>query len=130
MKKSPLAEKALEKRKALAAPEGEAATFKWVCPSCGAKPTEHGKGDCRDRDSSHCNGFLCDCYDETADNHGATLKDACPCAHCWHCGWEGTFPKKPKGLAPWEKSALDAGWMPPEARIKELGMVVTKEKKG
>jgi hypothetical protein len=31
---------------------------------------------------------------------------------------------KPKGLAPWEKKALDAGWTMPEARAKEL-----KEKK-
>lgn len=131
MKKSSLAEKALEKRKASAAPAGEVATFKWACPKCGAEPMKHGKGGCRDHATmGRCNGFLCDCSsEETMDDHGATLKNACPCAHCYHCDWEGSFPKKPKGLASWEKSALDAGWMPPESRIKELGMVVTKEKK-
>jgi hypothetical protein len=29
-------------------------------------------------------------------------------------------PVRPKGLQPWEKKALDAGWTPPPSRAKEL----------
>lgn len=67
-------------------------------------------------------GFICDCEEDTGPDHGMTLSDTCPTATCYHCGWSGTFPPKPKGLQAWEKKALDAGWTMPEARAKELGV--------
>lgn len=95
---------------------------KWACPNCGAEPEKHGKGGeekCLARGGG-CSGFLCDCSDTGSEGHG-TFADPCPESYCYHCRWGGVFPPKPKGLLPWEKKALEAGWTPPSARQKELG---------
>lgn len=96
------------------------------CPKCGAKPQKHGSGACQDNPND-CEGFICECGDYLdnlvaveKEDHGETFSNPCHFAHCYHCGWGGTFPKKPKGLLPWEKKALEAGWTPSEARKKEL----------
>lgn len=99
---------------------------KWACPQCGSEPEKHGKGGASkcdyDRHGS-CVGFLCECDDHDSDrDHGMTFSDPCPNANCYHCGWGGEFPVKPKGIQPWEKKALEAGWVMPEARRKELGL--------
>lgn len=99
--------------------------IEFKCPKCGAKPDEHGKGGqdkCRSyRDQ--CSGFICECEDDDgSENHGQSFEDICTTALCHHCGWHGKFPVKPKGLSPWEKKALDEGWVPPESRRKELGL--------
>lgn len=103
--------------------------IEFKCPKCNAPPNEHGKGGtdkCKDlqgrRNDSGCNGLLCECDDDGGEGHGESFENPCPEAHCYHCGWGGTFPVKPKGLQAWEKKALDAGWTPPEARKKELGL--------
>ena len=105
----------------------KAIKIEWRCPKCGADANQHGKGGkekCQERHSGHesCNGFLCECDGDTGDHHGESFADPCIEARCHHCGWAGTFPEKPKGLQAWEKKALDAGWTPPEARQKELGL--------
>ena len=99
--------------------------FEWACPKCGAKANAHGRGECRDPVGTACSGFLCEIDDcdpirREESEHGESLANACKSARCWHCGWAGDFPKKPKGLASWEKTALDAGWTPPAARAAEL----------
>lgn len=101
--------------------------IKWACPKCGADANKHGKGGrekCKDRHGSNdaCNGLLCECDAEENDTHGESFETPCTNAVCHHCGWEGTFPAKPKGLQAWEKRALEAGWTPPEARKKDLGL--------
>jgi hypothetical protein len=73
-------------------------------------------------------GFICDCDWETGPEHGESYQDPCEEAYCYHCGWGGTFPEKPKGLQSWEKKALDAGWTMPEARMAELGLATEKKK--
>ena len=98
--------------------------IEFKCPKCNALPNEHGKGGaekCIDRHGS-CMGFICDCSKDTGENHGESFEDSCPEANCYHCGWGGTFPIKPKGLQAWEKKALDAGWAMPDKRKKELGL--------
>lgn len=101
---------------------------KWACPKCGADANKHGKGGgekCKDRFGTmrECSGFICECDDEmNMDDHGESFATPCTNAVCYHCGWEGTFPIPPKGLEPWEKKALAAGWAPPEKRKKELGL--------
>lgn len=100
-------------------------TIEWFCPRCHAGPDEHGKGLCASvarRGGESCQGFLCECDGETTKEHGTTYADACPEATCHHCGWGGTFPKKPKGLQAWERKALDAGWAMPAARRREVGL--------
>lgn len=100
--------------------------IEWKCPKCQAPANEHGKGGrekCEyDQGGADCQGLLCECDHDTGEDHGASFKDPCPNANCYHCGWGGTFPVKPKGLQAWEKKALDAGWSMPEARRKELGL--------
>lgn len=97
--------------------------MKWACPKCGAVANEHGKGECQDEQGhTGCLGFICECEGDQANDHGESFSDPCKYANCYHCGWGGTFPKKPNGLATWEKKALDAGWKMPEARAKELGL--------
>jgi hypothetical protein len=106
--------------------------FEWKCPKCSAPANNHGEGGrerCDDRmsRSGPCFGFLCECIDNgrcesTGLNHGEVLSDPCKEAHCFHCGWVGTFPKPPKKAQDWEKKALAAGWAPPPARAKELGV--------
>jgi hypothetical protein len=96
--------------------------FPWACPKCGAGAGEHGKGG-EDGCISHhdtCDGLICECPEDSMDGHGEYLDDPCPCANCYHCGWGGKLPKKPKGLAAWEVKALEAGWAAPEARAKEI----------
>jgi len=103
----------------------------WACPKCGATPDEHGKGgrdSCEYLDNvlssgqKNCGGFICECDEDGSDDeHGTSFEHPCTNAVCYHCGWNGKFPKKPKGLHAWEKKALDAGWIPPEQRRKELG---------
>lgn len=90
--------------------------IKWECPKCSARPNHHGKGGasrCRYTDGllKACNGFLCECEDD--EEHVGSYANPCPEANCYHCGWGGKFPTKPKGIQPWERKALDAGWMPP-----------------
>ena len=103
----------------------------WACPECGAKWNEHGKDGaegCKDRwaPDGTCQGLVCECEDNqrsgSAPDHGETFSDVCRNAVCYHCGWEGSLPRKPKGLQAWEKKALDAGWLPPPKRATELGM--------
>ena len=94
--------------------------FTWVCPKCSAPANEHGKRVCIEREGN-CMGFICDCDEDTGEHHGEVLSDPCTNANCYHCGWGGTFPVKPKGLQAWEKKAMEAGWSPPEKRRKELG---------
>lgn len=102
-------------------------SFKFECPKCGAPSHEHGKGGldgCMNEDL-HCEGLICDCNLIDAplselDDHGSSLNNPCTEANCYHCGWGGTVPVKPKGLQAWEKKALEAGWKMPEAREKEL----------
>jgi hypothetical protein len=97
------------------------ASVKWACAKCGAEANGHGKGDCLE--SGRCIGFICECDHETDESHGVSFADVCHNARwCYHCGWEGSFPRRPKGLQAWEKKALEAGWTPTEARRKELGL--------
>ena len=97
---------------------------KWACPGCGAKPGKHGKGECRrirgSAFSETCTGFVCECDDDSDDKNHGTLASPCCNAHCYHCAFDGTFPKPPKGLQAWEKKALEAGWVMPAKRKKEL----------
>ncbi len=98
---------------------------KWACPRCTAPANNHGKGGeekCMNRHSGACSGFICDCDEDTTKDHGVTFDDPCPQANCYHCGWGGEFPAKPTGLKPWEKKALEAGWVMPAQRMKELGL--------
>ena len=98
----------------------------WACPKCQAPANKHGKGGadcCRGHHgSSGCSGFICECDDEGDGGHGASFDNVCSEAHCYHCGWSGTFPVKPKGLEAWEKKALEAGWQPPTERARQLGL--------
>lgn len=103
--------------------------FDFVCPKCGATPHKHGKGGvekCIDRHAQQaCEGLICECdpqefSDCENEDHGQTFVNMCTQANCYHCGWGGTVPKKPKGLQAWEKKALDAGWSPPAERAREL----------
>lgn len=72
---------------------------KWACPKCGADAGKHGKGgrdECQYARGSltECGGFICECDDDGGGTHGTTLKDPCPQANCYHCGWGGTYPTK------------------------------------
>ncbi len=101
---------------------------KFECPKCGAVPHKHGKGGadrCNEGSYSDCEGLICECDSEECprseeEDHGLALSNPCTNANCYHCGWGGTVPLKPKGLLPWEKKALEAGWTMPAARKKEL----------
>ena len=100
--------------------------LKFVCPECGAPPHKHGKGGknkCQSEGA--CDGFICDCDprdcpESEEKDHGTSFTNRCTTAVCHHCGWGGTVPRKPKNLAPWEKTAIAAGWTPPEKRLKEI----------
>lgn len=94
--------------------------MEWKCPKCGADPDGHGtkgpaKKVCRDR---NCMGFICECDPDVSTSgdadHGQTLAKACKGANCHCCGWGGTFPKLPGKMPAWAKTALAAGWTPPE----------------
>jgi hypothetical protein len=104
----------------------------WKCPKCGALPDKCGNGPCKSKGaiSSSCEGFLCNCddfgADSCADDHGESFENVCHNAACSHCGWWGKFPQRPKGILPWEKKALDAGWTPPQTRANELGLAEKK----
>lgn len=93
--------------------------FVWKCPACGALANDHRGAkpseNCRSS-ADRCMGFICECDGDTPEVHGTVMSDRCRNANCYHCGWGGTFPKTPKGLAPWEKTALAAGWTPPKER--------------
>jgi len=96
------------------------------CPKCGAEPQEHGKGRCLNDDRT-CDGLICECSSEEFPeseeaDHGESFTNLCTNANCYHCGWGGKVPQKPKGLQAWEKKALDAGWTMPVDRAKELGL--------
>lgn len=104
----------------------------WKCPQCGAGHNAHGRGECKspsfDR-ASACDGLVCECWEDGvgeeisgAEDHGLSFSNPCIHASCYHCGWGGCMPVKPKGLQPWEKKALEAGWSPPSKRKKELGI--------
>lgn len=100
----------------------------WACPKCGADANEHGKGGedkcfhttLHGRAAGACMGFICDCDGESGPDHGESYDDPCPEARCYHCDWNGTFPKPLKGLQAWEKKALEAGWSMPAERSAEL----------
>lgn len=98
--------------------------IKFQCPKCTARPNEHGVGACAERGKflGRCPGFICECDSPTSDepDHGQSFTNLCSEAVCFHCGWSGTFPVKPKSLLAWEKKALDAGWKMPPARAAEL----------
>jgi hypothetical protein len=106
---------------------------KWACPKCSATPNSHGKGGreaCKQslKSSFGCEGFICECDGLPSFDHGETYADPCRNAVCHNCGWFGVFPRRPKGLTPWEKKALEAGWTPPAARAAELGIVALETK--
>lgn len=97
------------------------------CLKCGAGPQKHGKGKCLAGEGRECEGLICECEDydnplTDAEDHGESFENKCASANCYHCGWGGTVPAKPKGAQKWEKQALDAGWTPPPGRAKELGL--------
>lgn len=99
--------------------------LEFKCPKCGAVPHEHGKKECLN-EGEECEGIICECDpdevpDQELEDHGTTFENPCIEANCYHCGWGGSLPVKPKGLQAWEKKALEAGWAPPAARKKELG---------
>lgn len=105
----------------------------WKCPKCGAAPEEHGKGG-KEKcvwapHSDICLGFICHCDDDGTSGHGESLANRCPAAVCHHCDWYGKFPVIPRGLQPWEKKALEAGWVMPEARKKELMVEPNRRKR-
>ena len=62
----------------------------WKCPECGAPCNKHGRGACIAAGGS-CAGLICDCEEDTGKDHG-TIKDPCPNAACYHCGWGGAIP--------------------------------------
>ena len=97
-----------------------AAKTKWQCPKCGATENQCGRGVCKIH-SPPCAGLLCECpNEEPSKEHGESFADRCTDAICYHCGWAGQMPPTPKGIAPWEKKALEAGWKPPPERAREL----------
>lgn len=105
---------------------------RWACPKCDSAPGQHGTGGkerCQYDTSSKssCYGFVCECDSEDnpaseADDHGLSFANPCDQANCYHCGWGGKMPVRPKGLQAWERKALEAGWTMPAARARELGM--------
>lgn len=109
----------------------------WACPKCGASVDKCGRGECGERSLTgghehDCAGFLCECEEETHGNalHGETQAHPCHNAKCYHCGWCGRFPRPPRNMKPWEKTALAAGWTPPagwEAGLKQSGRVAGEE---
>ena len=104
----------------------------WACPKCGAKAREHGRGgeDACDARLRGCNGFICECeYSADDMGHGLSFADRCESAVCYHCGWSGIFPPRPRGLVLWEKRALEAGWTPPKSRQAELQRQLAKKEK-
>lgn len=73
--------------------------FAWKCPKCGTGAGgTHGKGGAAQCAYGYaggvCGGFVCECESDGGGEHGRTLKDSCPLANCYHCGWGGTFPTK------------------------------------
>jgi hypothetical protein len=102
--------------------------MRWQCPKCGAPAGGHGKGACQSGDL--CEGIICECEDDgfLSDDHGESFSNPCKNANCYHCGWGGTIPLKPRGLQAWEKKALEGGWTPPKERAVQLGLVDGKEK--
>lgn len=89
--------------------------IEWKCPKCGATANSCGKEiDDPLCGGSSCTGFICECDTDTDDEHGNHWTNPCPNANCYHCGWGGSFPKKPGKMPPWAKKALEAGWKPPE----------------
>lgn len=94
-------------------------SVKWACPKCGSNQDGHDSAknpDSCDRGRASCLGFICEC-DEVSETHGEAYATPCLEARCYHCEWVGKFPVPPKGLAPWEKKALAAGWTPPAGRL-------------
>jgi len=91
----------------------------WKCPECDAPAHKHGRGGktkcVSDDDLLNCEGLVCECDvdDDIDGDHGLSQNDPCENAVCYHCGWGGRLPPKPKKMAPWEKKALEAGWKPP-----------------
>lgn len=84
------------------------------CPKCGATPQKHGKGKCLAGEGRECDGLICECDpidnpETDTETHGESFADKCTNANCYHCGWGGTVPAKPKGAQAWEKKALEAG---------------------
>ena len=65
-----------------------------------------------------CAGLVCECDDDgDAPFHGETFESPCDCAVCYHCGWAGSLPVRPKALQAWERKALNEGWTPPAHRL-------------
>jgi hypothetical protein len=87
----------------------------WKCPKCGARAGKHGKGKCLSVQKD-CVGFICECDDEDGKYHGISHLEPCHQANCYHCGWGGVFPPRPKKIQAWEKKALESGWTPPKGR--------------
>jgi hypothetical protein len=98
--------------------------MKWECPNCGATANKCGRKGAKamsglavhdlDHNPEICMGLICECSSEGDDpDHGETFSHPCSEAICYHCGWVGEMPQKPKRLLPWERKALDAGWEPP-----------------
>lgn len=97
--------------------------MEFKCPECDAKPHQHGKGGKEKcvAINGDCDGFVCECFEGgDLDDHGESFSNPCFDARCYHCGWRGQIPILPKKLQAWEKKALEAGWIPPAKRAKEL----------
>lgn len=103
----------------------EVSVISWECPNCGAaynkcgrikgvKPRNGFRVDDLDHVQGSCEGLICECEFDTTEEHGTVHSDPCKTANCYHCGWGGTMPPRPKNLKPWERKAIDAGWSPPK----------------
>lgn len=92
----------------------------WKCPKCETEACPEVCPDpekCHTRvssDSHRCEGLICECDGDTLEGHGDSFNDVCTNANCYHCGWGGQMPPKPKKILQWEKKALESGWTPPK----------------
>jgi hypothetical protein len=62
-------------------------------------------------------GFVCECESQESfddESHGYSIAKPCLTANCYCCGWGGTFPKPAGKMPAWAKTALAAGWTPPD----------------
>ncbi|MGD9211733.1 MAG: hypothetical protein PVI90_13185 [Desulfobacteraceae bacterium] len=77
--------------------------YEWKCPKCGAPNNACGEGECACTYTiGYCDGFVCECEDvnnnddNVDEDHGLYMDNPCHNAACYHCGWTGRFPPKPK----------------------------------
>ena len=92
---------------------------KWKCPRCQAPYEGCGSTDFerKGHGAFECQGLCCDGCENGAADHGESGDEPCLNAKCYHCGWTGRMPQAPFNMSAargWEKTALKAGWTPPE----------------